>query len=452
MGHAVRLEPYAKPLPPRRGAPAFERALLDFFGTALRLLQNERSTTERTERKHRLIPSFSIQDEPGRFAINTSVKVEQAVDWTWFVLSRYDDLRNLPELKAGIQALASHVAVGKFAGIDQAFFLDPVVELVESAGGPHVSDEMLRAATKALSDQVVDGICQVELASVLKGFGSSVSPIRLKDFEIRNYNEEECRGIWDADGENASDHRSLSPHDFVAKVYGLANSNEGGKEYWGYLKQLQNLVCALRLLKPGRIQINEHAVMRKLGWAYGFPGTQRLVTASRFGPHTYRFAEEDVSALRELWDRHSSILDSVDRRLGLALRRFNGSYDREAPEDGIIDTFIGLEALLTENNQEISYKLSLRAANLIGSTPQERQDIFNDIRVGYKLRSLIVHGEALKKQFKLPSKNAEINLKDFGEVMSRYLARAILGVSRLGLAKPETELLPYLDKLALREP
>ena len=449
MGQVLRIEPYAKSLPPRQTDPAMERALLDFFGAALNLLKHERSQSKSIEGKNLYIPTFEIHDEPGQFGVKTSTKTELVADWTWFVLLRHEKLRGLPELKAGLAALSNHVEVDKFYGCDQSFFFGPVIELIETSKGLDVPAEMLGAAAKSLTEHIVDGRYQVEMVCVLKGFRSAVSSIHFDDFEIRNFTEAECRAIWETDGEAAADGNSLNPSDFVAKVYGIAKSNEHGKEYWEYLRLLQKVVFCLRLFKPGRVQIDNRPSMGKLGWAYGLPGTQRLVSPWH-KDKPYRLSEEEVCAFLELWERHSKIFDSVDHRLSLAIKRFNGYYDRETPEDGIIDTFIGFEALLTENNHEITYKLSLRAANLIGESAEEREAIFADIKAGYGLRSTLVHGDVPDKQLKLPSKQGKVNLQDFGEAMSRYLARAILRVSALGFAKPETELLPYLDKLAMK--
>lgn len=426
-----------------------ERALLGFFGAALSLLQREKSQAESIEGRNLHIPTFEITDEPGRFGVNTSTKIELVADWTWFVLRRYEKLRELTELKTGLGALSKHVEVEKFYGCDQSYFFHPVIELIETSKGLDVPIEMQTAAAKSLAEQIVDGRYQVETTSVLMGFQSAVSPILFGDFEIRNYTQEECRALWEADGKSAEDGNSLNPSDFVVKVFGIADSKKHGKEYWEFLRQIQKVVFCLRLFKPGRLQIDNRPSMGKLGWAYGMPATQRLRSPWPKGK-TYRLSAEEIEDFKDLWARHASAFDSKDRRLSLAIKRFNGYYDRETPEDGIIDTFIGFEALLTENNHEITYKLSLRAANLIGESAQERETIFNDIKAGYKLRSLIVHGDELKKQFDLPSRQAKVNLKDFGEAMSRYLAKAILRVSALGLAKPETELLPYLDKLALK--
>jgi hypothetical protein len=82
-----------------------------------------------------------------------------------------------------------------------------------------------------------------------------------------------------------------------------------------------------------------------------------------------------------------------NKRLAVALRRLNMSSLRTNDEDGLLDTMIGLEALLSDGNQEMTYKIALRMAALyrlrdaIGSSAA-----FREVKAAYKLRSSVVHG------------------------------------------------------------
>ena len=65
--------------------------------------------------------------------------------------------------------------------------------------------------------------------------------------------------------------------------------------------------------------------------------------------------------------------------------------------DKAIDGGICLEALFgDDNNQEITYRLSLRAALLLSNDPTERVAISKDVKQFYNLRSKAVHGARLK--------------------------------------------------------
>jgi hypothetical protein len=84
-----------------------------------------------------------------------------------------------------------------------------------------------------------------------------------------------------------------------------------------------------------------------------------------------------------------------DRRLALALRRFDSAYSRYEFEDSLIDLWIAFEALLLPDGQsELSYRAAIRIAVLAGSEPAERRAAFKQARLSYKCRSQVVHGEA----------------------------------------------------------
>jgi Apea-like HEPN len=87
-------------------------------------------------------------------------------------------------------------------------------------------------------------------------------------------------------------------------------------------------------------------------------------------------------------------MDGQQRRsLDVALDRLNLARRRRSPGDKAIDAGICLEALLGDDSpQELTYKLRLRAALLLGTTLDERRKIRDDVRDLYDLRSSVVHG------------------------------------------------------------
>jgi hypothetical protein len=84
-----------------------------------------------------------------------------------------------------------------------------------------------------------------------------------------------------------------------------------------------------------------------------------------------------------------------DRRLALALRRFDSAYSRYEDEDSLIDLWVAFEALLLPDGQsELSYRAALRIAVLAEKDRAERSVAFKQARLSYKCRSQVVHGEA----------------------------------------------------------
>ena len=159
-----------------------------------------------------------------------------------------------------------------------------------------------------------------------------------------------------------------------------------------------DLITALRLqhkgeVAPGPLQelsISNGEFMLG-GMTFGFP-------LSKSGDYyisveeEYQLLEGEVDSLREFWqDFQNSRRKGKLRDLKIALRRFNSSYG-EPFEDRLLDHMIAFESLYLEDKQELSYKLALRAAFLLGRKKKERKAIYETLRKAYETRSTIVHG------------------------------------------------------------
>ena len=76
-----------------------------------------------------------------------------------------------------------------------------------------------------------------------------------------------------------------------------------------------------------------------------------------------------------------------------SIRRFNTSYNNKHIGDKIADLCISLETLLNDSPGEITLKLSLRVALLLGDTEDNREYLWRFIKKCYNVRSEIVHGK-----------------------------------------------------------
>ena len=82
----------------------------------------------------------------------------------------------------------------------------------------------------------------------------------------------------------------------------------------------------------------------------------------------------------------------------LPLRRWESSLMRASFEDRLIDTWIGLEALLLGGQEgELSYRAAVLLAELLGTSGADRKAIFDATRISYRWRSAIVHSLSIKK-------------------------------------------------------
>lgn len=130
----------------------------------------------------------------------------------------------------------------------------------------------------------------------------------------------------------------------------------------------------------------------------------------------YEFHTSDVPKVNKLMKEIRAYrLSGKFSALHEALRRFNCAYQGEF-KDRLIDQMIAFESLYLGYDQELKYRLALRAAFLLGKDEGERTDIFNNMRKVYKLRSDIVHG------------NKEVNGQELKQIIPQteeYLRQSI---------------------------
>lgn len=117
-------------------------------------------------------------------------------------------------------------------------------------------------------------------------------------------------------------------------------------------------------------------------------GSYQHPLATRLGP-------DDAAPLGSLLRGMRATRD--DRRLALALRRFDSAYSRYEQEDSLIDLWIAFEALLLPERSELSYRVALRIAQLVALDGEERRRVFREARSSYNRRSKVVHGEVVEE-------------------------------------------------------
>ena len=110
-------------------------------------------------------------------------------------------------------------------------------------------------------------------------------------------------------------------------------------------------------------------------------------------PKIYTLDKNEVQLFISFFKNFYKILLS---KFDLASEYFNKSYYEPYPRDSFLDLMIVLENLYLKNtSQELSYRLSMRMAHILGKNKEERIHIYDFIKEAYNLRSKIVHGERL---------------------------------------------------------
>ena len=156
------------------------------------------------------------------------------------------------------------------------------------------------------------------------------------------------------------------------------------------------VVLALRLFKAGLVSAS--GVFR-----YSCSPSGMRPSRGSIGPgfvwhaaQPYVLAEDEIDPFREFWAAFRKSDD--DALIRSVVRRFGYAASRNLADDKIVDLMIAAESLFLsgvgdeKQRGELGYRLSMRAAALLGSDIDERLRIRRFMSRAYGIRSTIVHG------------------------------------------------------------
>lgn len=203
---------------------------------------------------------------------------------------------------------------------------------------------------------------------------------------------------------------NVTSHAFMFKGFELKN-----KGYWEIEDQIINLLkenndlidTSFALLKTitgvqtGYAQILIHPLMCAFHFMAHLPSFIRKST--RAYPTSFDeghwlkpipiIKKAQAEVLKNLYTNQENL---SNKRISLALKRFNACLLRNNEEDKILDAAIGLEALFADDEkQEMTHKLALRIGAIskldseINFNPKE---VFTAIKKVYSYRSAVAHG------------------------------------------------------------
>lgn len=160
--------------------------------------------------------------------------------------------------------------------------------------------------------------------------------------------------------------------------------------------EFQEVLTALRLLKPGTISFNAKAHWIQhpaFGTEYAVGERSGSLSSRAYihGP-LYRLTADDFSRAREIAAALPVIRENMV--LSRSLDRFNFGYERRRSDDRLVDFWIALEALFLKKDEqmELSFRAGLRIARFVGESAGDRRAIFESMRKSYGARSKVVHG------------------------------------------------------------
>lgn len=164
-------------------------------------------------------------------------------------------------------------------------------------------------------------------------------------------------------------------------------------------EKIEKAITIFRLFKEERIGytliIQPLSEVLNYGYTAEFLWHQMLWTSEKI-PEIYTVERSEIQSFINFFKDFYKISFS---EFNLAIEYFNKSYiEPYTPRDSFLDLMIALENLfLKETHQELSYKLSIRMAYILGVDKKDRINIFNFMKDAYNLRSKILHGEKSDK-------------------------------------------------------
>jgi hypothetical protein len=114
--------------------------------------------------------------------------------------------------------------------------------------------------------------------------------------------------------------------------------------------------------------------------------------------------------------------------LDIALTRFGHAYERNTPEDSLIDLLIAFESIFCEDAGELTHKLSTRVARFLEHDQQKRERLRYNIKAAYTVRSKVVHGQKRigKQSFWLDDdKPTELKPHEYVPLIEGYLRQCL---------------------------
>lgn len=230
----------------------------------------------------------------------------------------------------------------------------------------------------------------------------------------------------------------------IPKILEPTATPVGGEGVRRTMELFERVVTALRLFQGGHV-IYSHIDVGprrwmpfRLGLAFARPASGTLVG------RPYKLTGSKLDDFGAFFEWLYSLDTEHWRRIRTALRRFNLGCERPIFEDRLIDFVIALEALLLDSQGELSYRIALRGAALLGDAPTEREDYFIRLRKLYELRSRIVHGDPVESVLKKIS-----DLTDPGQyliLVEEYIRKSITRFLALAQELGEDGVVNELDR------
>jgi hypothetical protein len=199
-----------------------------------------------------------------------------------------------------------------------------------------------------------------------------------------------------------------------------------------YMNRLARLIRALQLYRRGRLVVGDSL------FYFPVPLDLRLIVRctdmnvdyqaiEQYRP-SYEFNSTDLKAFLRFYIWLLEVNPEDYPEIDFAIR----SYCRETAQHGdVVDLITCLESLLVREKEGITFKLSQRIANLLGTDGPSRKELFKQVKDFYDLRSKSVHGVQLKPR----EMKTEQQLDELREITRKAILSVIAIAAESGMGQ-----------------
>ncbi|MGZ3863817.1 MAG: hypothetical protein ACXVPN_01740 [Bacteroidia bacterium] len=177
--------------------------------------------------------------------------------------------------------------------------------------------------------------------------------------------------------------------------------------------EIENCLDVLRLFKLGNVTVAQLSVSPSSILEHGHSESPESpfdkywkdkIEFQHTSNYKYEVKKDEEAGLISFFQKVKPILKSISNKnyfngnyLDLAFNRYKESLLRsEVKVNRMISAISCLEALLSDSQTEISYKISLHVAGLLKYFGFDSVKVFEKMRKAYNIRSRVLHGSELK--------------------------------------------------------
>ena len=352
------------------------------------------------------VPKHKIEQEEPILSIDITQEPHPCYDL--FISSQDKEIERLPEYKACIQAMRSDPTIVKHISgvnlrsriIGRYFIYLLTKQLSHHPGRFEFDLEIFDHAFNDWEQFYYDDSEEIQEFSPLHTFTSDDDEISLGDsLRIRKITKNELEQLLD---DGTVQMREMAPKPVYAIEYAYKRTKVTRIPPNGRIspikieekERINKVLAALRLFKPGGVGVNRIRIKRQS--AIWDSKSSRFGLSSRlfWGTSYYSLTKNEVKQFQSFWELFNKKIEQLPS-LSITIRRFNDAYERDRPEDKLIDYMIAFETLLIKRGDrgELTHKIAVRSARLLTQNYEEREKIMKEMKKFYKARSKVVHGE-----------------------------------------------------------